>query len=47
MRDDPPALFLCWTETARAVRRTFILPADPDRDAVGTIAQWRPAPATP
>lgn len=46
MRDDPPALFLCWTETARAVRRTFILPADPDRDAVGTIAQWRPAPAT-
>ncbi len=43
MRADPPALFLCWTETARAVRRTFTLPKDPDRDAVGTIAQWRPA----
>ena len=43
MRDDPPALFLCWTETARAVRRTFILPDEPGRDAVGTIAQWRPA----
>lgn len=46
MRADPPALFLAWSETARAVRRTFTLPTDPRRDAAGTVAQWRPAPAT-
>lgn len=43
IRDDPPALFLCWGQTSRAVRRTFVVPEDPDRDILATIAQWRVA----
>jgi ABC-type transport system substrate-binding protein len=41
--DDPPALFLAWTERARAVstRFTVIQPA-PGRDILGTIGSWTP-----
>lgn len=41
--DDPPAMFLGWGETARAVRRTFDVPAGEDRDVFSSLAQWRPA----
>lgn len=41
--DDPPALFLCWGETSRAVRRRFVVPREADRDVFATIAQWRVA----
>jgi len=41
--DDPPALFLCWGETSRAVRRQFAVPREADRDVFATIAQWRAA----
>jgi len=41
--DDPPAMFLGWGETARAVRRTFDVPAGDDRDVFSSLAQWRRA----
>jgi peptide/nickel transport system substrate-binding protein len=41
--EDPPALFLCWGETSRAVRRRFVVPRDADKDVFATIAQWRAA----
>jgi hypothetical protein len=36
---DPPALFLAWNQRARAVRRSFRVPAS-DRDPLFTIWQW-------
>jgi peptide/nickel transport system substrate-binding protein len=44
-RDDPPALFLCWPEAARAVSRRFALPSEPDRDMMGSLSRWQPSPA--
>lgn len=44
MRTDPPALFLFWGETARAVRQRFEIPAASDRDILASVAQWRPVP---
>lgn len=41
MRTDPPALFLFWGETARAVRQRFEIPAESDRDLLSSLAQWR------
>ena len=43
-RDDPPALFLCWVEAARATSRALALPAEPDRDVLLSVARWHPAP---
>jgi peptide/nickel transport system substrate-binding protein len=40
--EDPPALFLCWGETARAVRRTFRVPAGDERDVLSTLPEWEP-----
>lgn len=42
--DDPPAVFLVWEETARAVGRRFVVPPSPGRDILRTLAQWRPQP---
>jgi ABC-type transport system substrate-binding protein len=42
--DDPPALFLCWGEVFRAVRRRFIVPPEADRDIMSTLSHWRAAP---
>ena len=42
--DDPPALFLCWAEAARATSRAFALPGALDRDVLLSIARWQPAP---
>ncbi len=42
--DDPPALFLMWSERARAVSRRFVVPAPPPGiDVMSTILEWRPA----
>ena len=41
--DDPPALFLVWTERSRAVRREFQVVREPDGDPVSTIWRWAAA----
>ena len=43
--DDPPAVFLDWMQTARAVSRSSCVQSEPGRDVMGTIPQWRPAAA--
>jgi peptide/nickel transport system substrate-binding protein len=40
--DDPPALFLAWSERARVVGRTFTPIIEPDRDPVLTMWRWTP-----
>jgi peptide/nickel transport system substrate-binding protein len=46
---DPPGLFLGWSETSRAVRREFEVAPEGDRDIMATLPQWRlavgPAPS--
>jgi peptide/nickel transport system substrate-binding protein len=41
MMDDPPAVFICWRETARAVSTRFALPVLNDRDVMKTLPQWQ------
>jgi ABC-type transport system substrate-binding protein len=42
--DDPPAIFLFWSERARAVSRRFSVPAaEPGRDILSTLRLWKPA----
>lgn len=43
--DDPPAIFLAWSERARAVSTRFEVPVQPGRDILraGSLALWRPA----
>lgn len=41
--DDPPAIFLAWSERARAVSTRFDVPIEPGRDILGTLRLWRPA----
>jgi peptide/nickel transport system substrate-binding protein len=42
--DDPPSIFLAWSERARAVSTRFEVPAQPGRDILraGSLALWRP-----
>jgi len=40
--ENPPAIFLAWSERARAVSRRFTVPAEPGRDILPTIQFWRP-----
>ena len=42
MIDDPPAIFLAWSERARAVSTRFTVPADPGRDILSSLRLWRP-----
>jgi ABC-type transport system substrate-binding protein len=42
MLDDPPAIFLAWSERARAVNRRFDVAAEPGRDILTTLRLWRP-----
>ncbi len=42
--DDPPAIFLAWSERARAISTAFDVPAEPGRDPLATLRLWRPAP---
>lgn len=46
MHDDPPAVFISWGETARAVNRRFIVPTDGNEDVLHSIWRWQPAPVT-
>jgi ABC-type transport system substrate-binding protein len=41
--DDPPAIFLAWSERARAVSTRFEVPVEPGRDVLSTLRLWRPA----
>jgi peptide/nickel transport system substrate-binding protein len=43
--DDPPAIFLAWSERARAVSTRFEVPVEPGRDILSTLRLWRPVPA--
>jgi peptide/nickel transport system substrate-binding protein len=43
MVDDPPAIFLAWSQRARAVSTRFEVPVEPGRDVLGTLRLWRPA----
>jgi peptide/nickel transport system substrate-binding protein len=47
LREDPPAIFLCWPEVARAVARRFELPDASEADAFLLIDRWRILPAPP
>jgi peptide/nickel transport system substrate-binding protein len=41
--DDPPAMFLAWTERARAVNRRFTVPATGSNiDILGSLRLWQP-----
>jgi peptide/nickel transport system substrate-binding protein len=40
MLDDPPALFLAWSERARVVRRGFHVVQDPGRDPISSLWRW-------
>jgi len=42
---DPPAIFLAWSERTRAVSTRYAVPADPARDVLSTLRQWRSAGA--
>ena len=42
--DDPPAIFLAWGQTARAVSRRFDVIKAPGGDIRMTISDWRLAP---
>jgi peptide/nickel transport system substrate-binding protein len=42
MVDDPPAIFLAWSERARAVSSRFAVPVEPGRDILTTLRLWRP-----
>ena len=39
-RDDPPAIFLCWPLTARAVSTRFALPTGEDHDVFTSVDRW-------
>jgi len=41
--DDPPAVFLAWETTTRAVSAEFQIPPEPGRDILSSIWQWKPA----
>jgi peptide/nickel transport system substrate-binding protein len=40
--DDPPAVFLAWNKTTRALTREFQVPEQGQRDIFGTIRLWQP-----
>jgi peptide/nickel transport system substrate-binding protein len=42
MVDDPPAIFLAWSERARAVSTRFDVAPESGRDILSTLRLWRP-----
>jgi peptide/nickel transport system substrate-binding protein len=46
LHDDPPAVFLAWQSTTRAVSTKFDVAAEPKRDILTNLWQWRPATST-
>lgn len=45
MHDDPPAAFLAWQTTVRAVSTKFDVEPEKNRDILSNVWQWRLAPA--
>jgi peptide/nickel transport system substrate-binding protein len=43
--EDPPALFLAWSERARAVNTRFDVASEPERDVWSSLRLWRPVGA--
>ena len=43
LHDDPPAAFLAWQMTSRAVSTKFDVAFEADRDIFGNVWKWRPA----
>jgi peptide/nickel transport system substrate-binding protein len=43
LTEDPPAAFLAWQETSRAVSRKFNVGPEPNSDIISHIWKWRPA----
>jgi len=43
MIDDPPAIFLAWSERSRAVSTRFNVHEEPERDIINTLRLWRPS----
>ena len=41
LHDDPPAAFLYWGQSSRAVSRRFVLPAGDDVDILRSVDRWR------
>jgi peptide/nickel transport system substrate-binding protein len=41
LHDDPPAAFLAWQATTRAVSTRFDVAAEPGRDILSSVWQWR------
>jgi ABC-type transport system substrate-binding protein len=39
---DPPAIFLAWGQTARAVSRRFQVPNTPGSDILASVGSWQP-----
>jgi ABC-type transport system substrate-binding protein len=46
LHDEPPAAFLAWQSTSRAVSTTFDVAAEPNRDILTSVWQWRPTSGT-
>lgn len=44
--EDPPAIFLAWSERARAVSTAFEVPVESGRDPLTTLRLWRPVVMT-
>jgi len=38
--EDPPAIFLAWSQRTRAIARRFNVPVDPGRDPIPTLWRW-------
>jgi len=45
LHDDPPAAFLAWQETSRAVSTKFDVSPEENRDILANVWQWRPVAA--
>lgn len=44
--EDPPAIFLAWSERARAVNKRFAVPTtEPGRDILSSVRLWKPVTA--
>lgn len=44
---NPPAIFLAWSERARAVSTRFEVPVEQGRDILSTLRLWRPLTGSP
>jgi hypothetical protein len=43
MNEDPPAIFLAWSQRARAVSSRFVVPPiEAGRDILSTLRLWKP-----